>query len=76
MLEQWRQTRPPGGAALHVAAVHAGARDDAQRLLQAVTAEVTPVTAFIGGFGGALVATAGVGVSGLAWWWETPDGRL
>ena len=76
MLEQWRQTRPPGAAALHVAAVHAGAPDDAQRLLAAVTAEVTPTTAFIGGFGGALVAAAGVGVSGLAWWWETPGGQL
>ena len=76
MLEQWRQTRPPGTAALHVAAVHAGAPDDAQRLLAAVTAEVTPTTAFIGGFGGALVAAAGVGVSGLAWWWETPGGQL
>ncbi len=72
ILEQWRLTRPPGAGALHVAAVHAGAPDDADQLLATVTAEVTPVTAFVGGFGGALVATAGVGVSGLAWWWETP----
>lgn len=72
ILDQWRQSRPPEARALHVAAVHAGAPDDAQAILAAVTAESDPATAFIGGFGGALVATAGTGVSGLAWWWETP----
>lgn len=73
ILDQWRHSRPPEVRALHVAAVHAGAPDDAQAILAAVTAESEPATAFIGGFGGALVATAGVGVSGLAWWWETPE---
>lgn len=73
ILEQWRQSRPPEVRALHVAAVHADARDDARSLLAAVTAEYEPAMSFIGGFGGALVATAGVGVSGLAWWWETPE---
>ena len=72
VLDQWRLSRPPEVRALHVAAVHAGAPDDAQTILAAVTAECEPATAFIGGFGGALVATAGVGVSGLAWWWEAP----
>ncbi|MDE0653534.1 MAG: DegV family protein [bacterium] len=75
MLEQARHNRPPTVRALHVAAVHAGAPDDAKSVLAAVTAEWEPATAFIGGFGGALVATAGVGVSGLAWWWETPEDR-
>ncbi len=74
ILDQWHQSRPPEVHALHVAAVHAGAPDDARSLLEAVTAETQPATSFIGGFGGALVATAGVGVSGLAWWWETPEG--
>lgn len=73
ILEQWRQTRPPQVHALHVAAVHADAYDDARSLLAGVTAESEPATTFIGGFGGALVAAAGVGVSGLAWWWETPE---
>ena len=73
ILDQWRQSRPPEVRALHVAAVHAGAPDDAKALLAAVQAESEPATAFIGGFGGALVATAGIGVSGLAWWWETPE---
>lgn len=73
ILEQWRRSRPPEIRALHVAAVHADALDDARSLLAAVTEEREPATAFIGGFGGALVAAAGVGVSGLAWWWETPD---
>jgi DegV family protein with EDD domain len=73
ILEQWRQSRPPEVRALHVAAVHAGAPDDARSLLVAVADEREPATAFIGGFGGALVAAAGVGVSGLAWWWETRD---
>lgn len=76
ILDQWRQSRPPEVRALHVAAVHAGAPDDAEALLAKVTAETEPATAFIGGFGGALVATAGVGVSGLAWWWETPTDPL
>ena len=76
ILDQWRDNRPPEVRALHVAAVHAGAPGDAQAILAAVTAETEPATAFIGGFGGALVATAGVGVSGLAWWWETPEDPL
>ena len=74
MLEQLRQSRPAGAGALHVAAVHADAPDDARSLLEAAAAEMEPATAFIGGFGGALVATAGVGVSGLAWWWDAPEG--
>ena len=73
ILEQMRQSRPAEVGALHVAAVHADAADDARSLLAAVTAEREPDTSFVGGFGGALVATAGVGVSGLAWWWESPE---
>jgi len=76
ILDQWRRSRPPAVRALHVAAVHAGALTDAEALLAALATEAEPVTSFIGGFGGALVATAGVGVSGLAWWWETPEDPL
>ena len=73
ILDQWHQSRPPEFRALHVAAVHAGAPSEARALLSAVTGEVQPSTCFTSGFGGALVATTGVGVSGLAWWWETPE---
>ncbi|MCY3786579.1 MAG: DegV family EDD domain-containing protein [bacterium] len=75
ILEQMRQSRPAEVHALHVAAVHADAHHDARSLLAAVEAESEPATAFVGGFGGALVAAAGVGVSGLAWWWEPPPYR-
>ncbi|MCE2524479.1 MAG: DegV family protein [Acidimicrobiia bacterium] len=76
ILEQVHQSRPAEVRDLHVAAVHADAADDAESLLAAVTAVREPATSFIGGFGGALVATAGVGVSGLAWWWESPQDGL
>ncbi len=72
ILDQWRQSRPNEVRALHVTAVHAGAAADAEALLAATAAEVKPATSFIGGFGAALVAGAGVGVSGLAWWWDKP----
>ena len=73
ILSAFRGSRPVDACALHIAAVHAGAADDAESLRQAVTGETSPATSFTSGFGGALVAAAGVGVSGLAWWWETPD---
>ncbi len=73
MLARWRRSRPPGRAALHVAALHALERDGAERLLEAVKAEASPVTAFIGEFDAVMVAHTGPGLTGLAWWWE-PEG--
>jgi fatty acid kinase fatty acid binding subunit len=73
MLARWRRSRPPGRPALHVAALHSVERAEAERLLEAVTAEASPVTAFIGEFDAVMVAHTGPGLTGLAWWWE-PEG--
>ena len=54
---------------LHVAAIHADAPDDAEALMTSVKQIATPTTAFVGGFGQALISAAGTGVAGLAWWW-------
>ncbi|HYY78125.1 MAG TPA: DegV family protein [Actinomycetes bacterium] len=69
ILARWRASRPPG-AALHVAALHALAPDEASDLLQDVLEEVEPATAFVAEFGAAMVAHTGPGLVGLAWWWE------
>lgn len=61
----------PGTGELHVAAIHADAPDDAEALLVGVKEVAAPATEFVGGFGQALIAAAGTGVSGLAWWWTT-----
>ncbi|HUC37546.1 MAG TPA: DegV family protein [Acidimicrobiales bacterium] len=68
ILAQWRKSRP-NGAPLHVAALHALRQEDAEALLAKVSAEVEPVTAFVGTFGPVMVAHTGPGVIGLAWWW-------
>ncbi len=72
MLARWRRSRPRDPRArLHVAALHALARQEAERLLEAVRAEVEPATAFVGEFDAVMVAHTGPGLTGLAWWWET-----
>lgn len=70
MLARWRRSRPSGPATLHVAALHAMDREGAERLLDAVRAEASPATAFIGEFDAVMVAHTGPGLEGLAWWWE------
>ncbi len=76
MLGRWRRSRPRGPAALHVAALHALERDEAERLLEAVRAEASPATSFIGEFDAVMVAHTGPGLTGLAWWWDgAPVGR-
>jgi fatty acid kinase fatty acid binding subunit len=60
------------GARLHVAALHAGAPEPAERLLEQVRAEIDPATAFLGSFSPVMVVHTGPGLVGLAWWW---DGR-
>ncbi len=61
------------GARLHVAALHACAPETAQRLLDAVTEEIEPATAFSASFGTVMVVHTGPGLAGLAWWWEPVD---
>jgi len=70
-----RRDAPADGAGrLHVAALHALARDVAEALLERVAAPGDTETAFIGEFGPVMVVHTGPGLAGLAWWWE--DGAL
>jgi DegV family protein with EDD domain len=69
IIGRWHRSVVPG-ARLHVAALHAQAPDDAQRLLRAVEAEVRPDTAFVGEFGSVMLVHTGPGLVGLAWRWE------
>lgn len=64
--------RGQGGAALHVAALHALEPDVAQQLLDEVSRRTEPATAFVGSFSPVMVAHTGPGLVGLAWWWEEP----
>ena len=70
MLGTWRHTIVRGGR-LHVTALHAEAEEDASRLLKQVEAEVEPVTSFVAPFNSVMVVHTGLGLVGLAWWWET-----
>ena len=70
MLSTWRHTRV-AGARLHVSALHAEAEEDASRLLKQVEAEVVPATSFVAPFNSVMVVHTGLGLVGLAWWWET-----
>ncbi len=71
ILDIWRRTRPPGDEAqLHLVCLHAEAPDRAAELQAAVAAEVEPVDTFISGFGQAMMVNSGVGVRGLAWYWD------
>jgi DegV family protein with EDD domain len=58
------------GARVHAVVMHAGAAERAEKLSAALAAEVDPATLLIGAFGAGMVAHAGPGVLGLAWWWE------
>jgi fatty acid-binding protein DegV len=69
IVAQWHRSRIEG-AGLHVAALHAHAPETGRRLLDAVVAEVEPVTAFVASFGTVMVVHTGPGLAGLAWWWE------
>jgi DegV family protein with EDD domain len=71
ILSRWRRDRVPG-AELHVAALHASAPTDAQRLLDRVREQAEPKTSFLGEFGTVMVAHTGPGLVGLAWRWATP----
>lgn len=69
----WRRSRI-AGSRLHVVALHALAQDKARDLLDRVTAEVEPATAFVAEFGPVMVVHTGAGLVGLAWWWEDERG--
>jgi DegV family protein with EDD domain len=57
-------------ARLHVAALHAGAPEPAEQLLERVTADVEPATSFVGAFSPVMVVHTGPGLVGLSWWWD------
>jgi DegV family protein with EDD domain len=71
IVSRWRRDRVPG-ADLHVAALHANAPTDAQRLLDRVREQADPKTSFLGEFGTVMVAHTGPGLVGLAWRWAPP----
>jgi DegV family protein with EDD domain len=71
ILSRWRRDRVPG-AELHVAALHANAPTDAQRLLDRVREQAEAKTSFLGEFGTVMVAHTGPGLVGLAWRWDVP----
>jgi DegV family protein with EDD domain len=69
VIAQWRRSQLEG-ARLHVCALHAGRRREAEELLATVTAELKPATSFVGCFSPVMVAHTGPTVLGLAWWWD------
>lgn len=73
MVSSWRKSKKPGHR-LHVAGLHVGAPDEAEKLLDAVSELVEPTTRFAAPFGPAMVAHTGPDLRGLAWWWEPETG--
>jgi DegV family protein with EDD domain len=71
MVAMVTRSRTPG-ARLHVAALHAKAREDAEELLGRVEAAHEPATSFVAPFSTVMIAHTGPGLAGLAWWWESP----
>ena len=72
ILTVWRDSRPRAShVRLHVVGCHAHAASQAEDLLAAVAAEADPHVSFVADFPSSLVASAGLGALGLAWWWES-----
>lgn len=69
MVSCWRKSKKRDHR-LHVAGLHVGAPEQAERLLDAVCEVVEPATRFSAPFGPAMVAHTGPDLRGLAWWWE------
>ncbi len=67
----WKRSRVVP-ARLHVVALHAMARVDAEHLLARVSDEIEPATGLVAEFGASMVVHTGPGMVGLAWWWERP----
>ena len=71
LLGIWRLTKPVGGGGqLHLVCLHAGVPERAAELMDAVASEVVPADAFISEFGQAMMINSGIGVRGLAWYWD------
>jgi DegV family protein with EDD domain len=70
IVSAWERSRPAGAHALHIAALHARAEDQAHALLERVSAVSTPATSFVGEFSPVMVAHTGPGLVGLAWAWS------
>ena len=71
LVDLWRRSRPSDGAGqLHLVGLHAEVPERAEELLEAVAAEVQPTDSFISGFGQAMMINSGIGVRGLAWYWD------
>jgi len=62
--------RPAPGAHLHAVVMHAGARERADALGLRLRAVAPDADLLVTPFGAAIVAHAGPGVLGLAWWWD------
>ena len=62
--------RPSAGARLHAVVMHADAIPRADALCQRLHALTADLDATVSPFGAAMVAHAGPGVLGLAWWWD------
>ena len=73
MISTVRKSVRPGHR-LHVAGLHVGAPEQAERLLEAIGNLVEPATRFAAPFGPAMVAHTGPDLRGLAWWWEPEAG--
>ena len=58
------------GALFRVSALHAGAPADAAVLLDAARAVAGPEHEFVAPFSPVMVAHTGLGLVGLAWWWD------
>lgn len=71
LVSTWRRSIEPG-TDLHVAALHAVADDEAERVLKRVREECAPVEEFIGEFSPVMVGHTGPGLVGLAWYWGSP----
>jgi DegV family protein with EDD domain len=69
ILSSWGHSLRPD-ADLHVAAMHALDPASAEHLLDEVSRQVKPASAFVGPFSPVMVAHTGPGLVGLAWWWE------
>ena len=62
--------RPAPGAHLHAVVMHAGARERADALGLRLRAVAPDADLLVTPFSAAIVAHAGPGVLGLAWWWD------
>ena len=58
------------GARLRVSALHAAALEEATALLEAAREIAPPAEEFVAPFSPVMVAHTGLGLVGLAWWWD------